>query len=52
MRAIAGNKLLLLVFLVMTGCASIVYTVIDFDRLYAPLPTQITRVNARGAPTT
>ena len=36
MRAIAGKKLFLLVFLVMTGCASIVYTVIDFDRLYGP----------------
>ncbi len=36
MRLLAGNKLFLLAFLIMTGCASIVYKVTDFDRLYGP----------------
>jgi hypothetical protein len=36
LRAIAGKKLYLLVFLVITGCASIVYKTIDYESLYGP----------------
>ena len=34
LRAIAGKKLYLLVFLIITGCASIVYKTIDYESLY------------------
>jgi len=35
-RAMAGKKLFLLVFLVITGCAAIVYKTIDYESLYGP----------------
>jgi len=35
-RAMAGKKLYLLVFLIITGCASIVYKSIDYESLYGP----------------
>lgn len=36
LRAIAGKKLYLLVFLIIAGCASIVYKTIDYENLYGP----------------
>ena len=36
LRAMAGKKLYLLVFLIITGCASIVYKTIDYESLYGP----------------
>ena len=35
-RAMAGKKSYLLVFLIITGCASIVYKSIDYESLYGP----------------
>ena len=36
LRANAGNKLFLLVFLFITGCATLVYKTIDYEGLYGP----------------
>ncbi len=36
LRSLAGIKLFLLVFLIVTGCASIVYKSIDYESLYGP----------------
>ncbi|MEI7995132.1 MAG: fatty acid cis/trans isomerase, partial [Methylococcaceae bacterium] len=35
-RVMAGKKLYLLVFLIITGCASIVYKSVDYESLYGP----------------
>ena len=35
-RPMAGKKLFLLVFLIFTGCATIVYKTIDYESLYGP----------------
>lgn len=36
LRAITGKKLLLLVFLIITGCAAIIYKTVDYESLYGP----------------
>ena len=36
LRAMSGKKLFLLVFIIITGCASILYNTIDYERLYGP----------------
>jgi len=35
-KAMAGKKLFLLVFLIITGCAAIVYQTVDYESLYGP----------------
>ena len=36
LRAMAGKKLYLLVFLIITGCAAIAYQTVDYESLYGP----------------